>query len=273
MNRIVEPEWLDDLASDDPLAMGSRRDLQWLNAWMGNARTMGWALRSAPRDKPNRVVELGAGDGHFLCRVAQGLRKWWRGTRAVLLDRRPAVSPDTLRRFEKLGWQVETVASDVFDWLRKPSAQEPEVFVANLFLHHFSATRLAQLLNHVARRADILVAIEPRRSAWSLVFSRLVGLIGCNRVTRHDAPVSVRAGFRGKELSQIWAGNGQWSLEERPVGLFSHLFVAHRTGGVPSPGNAVTNGGEHSPVDDRDEAGNQRRSPLSQAKGEFECRS
>ena len=249
MKRIVEPELLDDLAPEDLLALGSRRDLRRVNAWMGNARAMERVLRIAFRDPPNRLVELGAGDGHFLYQVADGLGESWRGTRAVLLDRRPAVSPDTLQRFAGLVWRVETVTSDVFDWLRQPPPQEHDVLVANLFLHHFSAPRLAELCNLAARRARMLVAIEPRRSTWALVFSHLVGVIGCNRVTRHDAPVSVRAGFHGGELSQSWSGDGEWSLEERAVGLFSHLFIARRTGRIPGPDTAAATQRDRSPSD------------------------
>jgi hypothetical protein len=76
--------------------------------------------------------------------------------------------------------------------------------------------------------AGAFVAVEPRRSARGLLFSRLLGFIGCNRVTRHDAPISVRAGFAGQELSQLWPTGRDWSLQERPAGWFSHLFVAQR---------------------------------------------
>jgi len=228
MQRLVKPELLDDLPPDDRLAVGSRKDLRRLNAWMGNARAMARVVSSVPREQPRLLVELGAGDGNFLYGVARRLRGRWPGTRAVLVDRLPAVPWETRRKFAGLGWPVETVTSDVFDWLKRPRATDGELLVANLFLHHFSGAQLAELFGHAARGAHGLVAIEPRRSAWALAFSRLVGLLGCNRVTRHDAPVSVRAGFTGSELSQLWPGNGSWSLEERPIGLFSHLFVARR---------------------------------------------
>jgi hypothetical protein len=97
-----------------------------------------------------------------------------------------------------------------------------------LFLHHFSEAQLAGLFREAARRAGVFVAVEPRRSRFVLVFSRWVWLIGCGPVTRHDAPVSVRAGFAQDELSQLWPADGNWVLDEGPAGLFSHLFVARR---------------------------------------------
>ncbi|HEX3890808.1 MAG TPA: FAD-dependent monooxygenase, partial [Verrucomicrobiae bacterium] len=58
----------------------------------------------------------------------------------------------------------------------------------------------------------------------------------CNNVTRHDAIVSVRAGFSGEELSALWPDKKNWRLTERHSGLFSHLFVAQKilgSAGVP----------------------------------------
>ena len=47
MTRRVEPELLDELPASDPRAVRSRQDLRRVNAWMGNARIMARALRSA----------------------------------------------------------------------------------------------------------------------------------------------------------------------------------------------------------------------------------
>ena len=92
----------------------------------------------------------------------------------------------------------------------------------------FGDHQLQKLLLGASRRARAFVAVEPRRSPRALFFSLLVGCIGCNRVTRHDAPVSVRAGFAGGELSALWPTAEGWALTERPVGCFGHIFVAHK---------------------------------------------
>jgi hypothetical protein len=121
---------------------------------------------------------------------------------------------------------VETIQADVFDWLANP--QPAAVVTATLFLHHFSDGRLVELFDRFARSAVSLIACEPRRCVPALVASRLLRLIGCNRVARHDAVASVRAGFRGSELSSLWPEESKWKLEEEGAGLFSHVFVAHR---------------------------------------------
>jgi len=99
--------------------------------------------------------------------------------------------------------------------------------VANLFLHHFEPTALSRLLALVAGSANAIVACEPRRSKTAFLAGRLLWLLGCNSVTRHDAPVSVRAGFCERELSSLWPREG-WKKDERAAGLFTHLFTARK---------------------------------------------
>jgi hypothetical protein len=59
----------------------------------------------------------------------------------------------------------------------------------------------------------------------------MLGFIGCNGVTRHDAKASVRAGFTENELSNMWPAEKGWNLAEHQAGPFSHCFVAQRVNG------------------------------------------
>jgi len=145
----------------------------------------------------------------------------------TLLDHQKIVALQTLSSFTSLGWRAEAEAADVFNWL--PAVEGMDVIVANLFLHHFEDAQLVELFRAIADRARLFVAIEPRRSRWPLFCCRLLWAIGCNAVTRHDAAVSVRAGFSGSELSALWPVDEDWQLTERRTGFFSHIFVARRT--------------------------------------------
>jgi len=170
---------------------------------------------------------LGAGDGTLALTLANRLCDRWPDVELTLVDRQTVVANETLRDFQSLGWKPKLAAADVFDWLA--ATREPaDVMVTNLFLHHFEAADLRRLLLAVAAGCRCFVALEPRRSAVALLGAQSLGLIGCNRVTRHDARVSVHAGFRGQELSQLWPAGSTWTLCEQPAGLFSHLFVATR---------------------------------------------
>lgn len=230
MKRSVQPELLDALPSADPRAVRSRRDLRRVNAWMRNHAILTRALRRAAENgSPCQITELGAGDGHFLLRVARGLAPHWPGVKVALLDQREAVADSTLDEFAALGWRAQPVVRDVRDWAGSEPAPG-DIVVANLFLHHFSEPQLTWLLEAISTRARFFAAVEPRRGAWPLFCSRLLWIIGCNSVTRHDAPFSVQAGFTGNELSALWPQNSGWELMETSAGGFSHLFVAQRKG-------------------------------------------
>jgi hypothetical protein len=235
MHRCVEPEWLDELPAVDARAARSREDLRRVNRWMGNARFMTMQLKTLfAGQAPRRIIELGGGDGQFLLSVAKDLATWhngsnrWQGICATILDRQSIVGLDTSSAFQEIGWHTDSLKRDVFDWLKESNGSW-DVVIANLFLHHFGDKRLQELLQGLAGKTRVLLAVEPRRSRLALAFSRMTGLIGCNDVTRHDAPVSVRAGFAGRELSGLWPQDEGWSLTEQKAGLFSHLFVARRS--------------------------------------------
>lgn len=194
-SRSLEPEWLDELPPSDARAIRSRRDLRRINAIMGNARIMARHLGQA-----SRVADLGGGDGSLM----QG-----RNLEITNVDRIHGL--------------------DVFEFLQHPG-KVLDAIIANLFLHHLDADSLRRLFALAATRAPLFIACEPRRSLPALWASRLVGLIGCNDVTRHDAVISVRAGFAGNELSRLWPADGGWSVLEKAALPFSHLFVARRDG-------------------------------------------
>jgi hypothetical protein len=229
MQRIVEPELLDELPPEDPRAIHSRRDLHRVNGLMRSHDIMAEALRARTGGRaPKHIVDLGAGDGAFLLSVAQRLASSWPGVCVHLLDRQDIAPPSTLREFERLGWHAERVVRDVFDWAQQNSSKPVEVVVANLFLHHFATAQLVELFRAAANRARLLVAVEPRRTLLPLCCSRSLWVVGCNAITRHDAVASVRAGFVGRELSALWPAGDGWILTEQSAGVFSHVFTARR---------------------------------------------
>jgi hypothetical protein len=220
--RTLTPEILDFLAPDDPRAVRSRRDLVVINAFMRQSAIMAKALSRYPA--PKLLADLGGGDGRFILSVARRLAKCWPRVQVIILDRQSIVSAQTRGGFAALGWRCETLAGDIFE--RLPQL-EPDMVTANLFLHHFDGDALARLLNLVASRTRGFVACEPHRSGFALLGARLVGVLGANEVSRHDAVASVRAGFQDQELSGLWPRHEAWRLRERAVFPFTHMFDAH----------------------------------------------
>lgn len=238
--RVVAAETLDHLAPDDPAARRSRRDLRRVHRAMGTRSMLarGWTSLVSPAraEAPLRVLELGAGDGTLLLGLARSLSPRWPRVELSLLDRQAIVAPATLAGFADLGWQTRVQVADVLDWARVPAEGAPgaafrrwDLISTSLFLHHFDTAELARLLGAVATRCDRFFACEPGRSRLALAGAHLVGALGVNAVTRHDAVLSVQAGFRGQEISSLWPWSGAgWLMRENTAGWFSHCFSAQR---------------------------------------------
>jgi len=227
--RSVEPELLDQMPADDRRAVRARRDLKRLNAVILQSGIMAPILaRQWTRGEPRTILDLGSGDGTFMLSVARRLATRWRDVGVTLLDRQSIVSPQTLDAFAALGWKAQSIAADVLDHLGQIKSTGVDIITTNLFLHHFEPDQLARLLGLMAQSAQLVVACEPRRNKFALRASRLLWTIGCNEVSLHDAIVSVRAGFSGKELSALWPRQDRFELQEYAARLFTHCFVARR---------------------------------------------
>ena len=227
--RRVLPELLDDLSPDDPRAHRSRRDLRRVHYAMATLSILRGALsRLRLPVRSIRVLELGAGDGTLLLRLARALSHRWPHLELTLLDRQDVVTAQTLEAYRQLGWDVRVERAEVLAWTQQRLTTQYDLCLATLFLHHFEGRPLRDLLSAIASRTDAFVACEPRRSLLSRVGSRLIGVVGANDVTRSDAITSVAAGFAGRELSDLWPGEGEWVMEEYPAYPFSHCFIAGR---------------------------------------------
>lgn len=198
---------------------------------MGNARTLRRIMEGLSFRRGHcRIVELGAGDGTFMLGLAAQLSRRCASAEVVLIDRQHTASQKTLEAFQEFGWKADFIRTDAREWLSADHSGGIDLTVANLFLHHFGTEDLRALLHLVFKQTRCFLACEPRRSVTGLMASRLLWLIGGNRVTLHDAAISVRAGFMGKELTGLWPKSEAWHLGEQKAGLFGHSFAAQRDG-------------------------------------------
>jgi hypothetical protein len=227
--RVVEPELLDVLPPADERALKSRLDLRLLNQCMKHPQLMSAALlKNLNGIKSPKIVELGAGDGDFLLGVAGCFQNKLPDGEAILVDRLNSFDPKICDEFKNLGWRLRTEIAEVFAWLRQSPPNSADAIIANLFLHQFQTNELAEMLRLAARSTKLFIALEPSRAWLPRLCGHFLWVIGCGPVTRHDAGISIRAGFSGREISALWEDKDKWELTERPVGLFSHLFIARR---------------------------------------------
>ena len=196
---------------------------------MGNAAKVAHLLESKIRTTPpTKIIDLGTGDGVFLLRLIEHLPKLPRKIELILLDQSEAVEKFVFEKLRGMGFALRLETSDAREWLKNLPEEKGTWVIANLFLHHFTDDQLRDAFAILSAKADLICACEPRRANLPLAASHLLWFIGANAVTRHDAVVSVKAGFTDHELSSLWPAGSDWQLHETRAGWSSHGFLATR---------------------------------------------
>ena len=210
--RVVRPEILDHLPEHDPEARRSRRDLRRINLLMGNERWICRTIARFPAAASRGIVELGAGDGTLLGKLARRFPD--AGLTACDLAPRP---PDLDAR---ITWKQG-------DALSEEAALTGGVLVANLFLHHFEGASL-QFLGRLCDAFEVLVFSEPDRAGLPHILGTMMWPF-VNRVTRHDMHVSINAGFTPGEMAALLGlAAGKWRIRETSTWRGARRVVAWR---------------------------------------------
>jgi ubiquinone/menaquinone biosynthesis C-methylase UbiE len=191
MRRVVIPELLDSDAGNEPEIAASLRDLDRINRWFGGTRTLVALLKRVARQCDKRtltLLDVGSGAGDIMKSATLSLAK--RGVEIVptLMDR----ATTHLRK------GVSAVAGDATEL---PFHDEAfDIVVSTLFIHHLDAdgvTQFAREALRVCRVAFITNDVIRHPVHLALVYA---GLPLFSRLTRHDAPASVRRAYTIDEI-------------------------------------------------------------------------
>jgi len=232
-HRTVAPEcWINCLARS--ARRGVPRDLRLLNFWNGKcpdrsncfgriyaaqSRRCAWPSWGGRREFFLRLAARWAG---FVWH--EGFSRWT-GIHSVSNQTRAAFS----------GWGGRRIIAAMYlTGCRRKRRSMPG---GKPILHHFERDRLAALLRFVSQSSRLNRGMRTMSlrggSGGGLACSACS--LQCHH--RHDAPISVRAGFRAGELSA--ACRTLMDLREERSGLFSHLLWRGRKPDETSPSRAV----------------------------------
>lgn len=158
---------------------------------MGGQR---WILNELSNFKNvTKVVELGSGDGELCNRIKKSLPDC------------EVAALDIVPRPDSVNDDVEWISKNVLDFNDYGSEC---IVVANLFIHHLQDDELALLGDMLNGVRGILFA-EPYRGKVALSMSKVM-MPFVNHVTKHDMPVSIRAGFYKEEISELLGSHLVW---------------------------------------------------------------
>jgi ubiquinone/menaquinone biosynthesis C-methylase UbiE len=204
--RSHETEILDgDLELTSELA-ANFRDIERVNRYFGGStailRQLEPLVHQVPASTTLSILDLGTGVGDIPIAIANWAKAHNRAITITASDYAPAILQLASQKTESEPTislrQLDARAVDLPD-------RSYDVTLCSLTLHHFSSEEAVQVLHEMHRLSRIgFIVNDLRRShlgyyaAW--IASRTTTR---NRLTRHDAPISVRRAFTPEELRQL----------------------------------------------------------------------
>ena len=217
MKRVVIPELLDDDAGTPREVEDSLADLRMFNRRFGGVSvTSRLLLDVATRQHLTTVsfLDVAGASGDVAMLSAEFLARHGITLKSVLLDRAPS----------HLNGGHPAVCGDA---LALPFADNSfDVVGCSLFLHHLEPEQIIAFTNEALRVARYAFLINDLvRHPVHLAVAEAGRAIYRSRITRHDAPASVRRAYTVKEMKGLLAQTKTQSFE-----IGTHYFF--RMGGI-----------------------------------------
>lgn len=189
------PELLDTDAGTPLEVATSLKDLRMFNRWLGGVRAMSSLLRRVARQRGLKELswlDVAGSEGYVATLTQHSLARSGTTLRPVVLDRAPT----------HLGALHPGVCADA---LALPFRDNSfDAVGCSLFLHHLESEEIVRFVREglrVARHAFLIHDL--RRHPLHLALSYLGTPLYRSRITRHDAPASVRRAYTVEEIGKI----------------------------------------------------------------------
>ncbi len=248
MQRLADrPELLDGPLEDVVALRGNLRDLRRVNRWLGGSALSRSALIALAtgfhrdprvghldwRERPITMLDVGTGSADIPVALVR-----WTDARGMHLEVEAIdVRHEIVDVAREVTAGVGAVKLEVADGPPLPYPDHAfDVAHMSLVAHHLEPNELEALLREMGRvsRVGVIVNdLERGRLAW-LGAWLLARLLTRNRLTRHDAPLSVRRAYRAPELAQIAARVGLLEVS-RTRGFLGHRYAIAFVHGVRGP--------------------------------------
>jgi len=195
MKRVITAELLDTDSGTPAEVAASLGDLRRFNRWLGGISTTEVMVLRVVRERTASslsLLEVAAGSGYVPETVRERLQSQGLKLQVTLLDRVPS----------HMNGGNRAVAGDALALPFRDASFD--LVSCTLFAHHLSPDQLVHFVNEGLRvcRTAVLINDLVRRSLHlSLVYAGLP--LYRSRITRHDAPASVRQAYTPDEMQAL----------------------------------------------------------------------
>lgn len=230
MKRVVIPELLDRDAGTQEEIAGTLADLRRVNRWFGGISTTASLIEQVARETGAHelsLLDVGGADGDVANQTAQRLARRGVQMRLVVLDR----AWSHLRKDEAGTSAPHALERVVGDALALPFSDNSfDLVGSSLFVHHLEPPQAVAFFREALRVSRVAVLVNDlRRSAVHLGLVYAGFPIYRSRLTRHDAPASVRAAYTMEELRQLLQNAGAANVSASKQYLFRMGMAAWKS--------------------------------------------
>jgi ubiquinone/menaquinone biosynthesis C-methylase UbiE len=212
---------MDDPVDDRAELEANLRDIERANRWFGGIAP----VRTAVFDCQARtMLDVGCGSADIALALVRAFRARGRALEVTCLDR----SEQMLAIARARARDEASIAFVQGDGTALPFRERAfDVVTCNLALHHFdppAAVRLLAELRRVAKRTPIVCDLRRSRLGYfgAFVYAHLTSR---NRLTRHDAPLSVRRAYTPAEALELARAAGWRRPTVRHARYFRMILV------------------------------------------------
>jgi ubiquinone/menaquinone biosynthesis C-methylase UbiE len=226
MKRRPTLELLDSDSGTPQEVAASLRDLRWFNRWFGGIATTR-ALIQHIRDGTGRTelsfLEVASGKGFVVQTLAAELQREGTRLNITLLDRATSHLP-------KNG----SIPKIVADAIRIPFRDSSfDVVSSSLFVHHLAPEAAVAFAREALRVSKVAVLVHDLiRDPLHLAFAYAGVPLYRSRITRNDAPASVRQAYTEAEMRKHFEKGGASKVEIQRHFLFRMGVVAWKQAGL-----------------------------------------
>ena len=222
MERVVIPELLDDDAGSAAEVSASLADLGRINRWFGGVRVLSRLVEQVVERTGRReltLLDVAGARGELPARAAGRLREKNIQLETTVLDR--ATSHLEPGKHSVVGNALALPFRDVsFDLVS-----------SSLFVHHLEPAEVRRFVGEALRVARLAVLINDiRRHPVHLALVYAGMPLYRSRITRCDAPVSIRRAYTPAEMRRLLGQTAAARVELRTYYLYRMGIIAWRNG-------------------------------------------
>jgi len=197
--RAFDAEIMDDLNLPDTEIAPVLEGLGKVNSWFGGHKEAIKALKNFPVKQGYSISDWGCGGGDTLIAIAKWATQQQLNLMLTGIDAAPAAinyARNASKAFANIGYVQADVINDT------QLLGKHDIIISSLFTHHFDDEHWITMIKNMYASAQKGIIITDLHRHWALYYAVIfiTHVLTRNKMVRYDGPLSVKRGFKKREL-------------------------------------------------------------------------